>query len=61
MYEYVEILYVAQVAVMLQVSSAKVYKMIADGELGAVKRGKRLIIKRSEVLRYIDRYFAKRS
>lgn len=52
-----EILYVAQVATMLQLSSASVYKLIESDELPAVKRGKRWIVKKSDVLRDIDRYF----
>lgn len=59
MYEHTEILYVAQVAVMLQLSSASIYILIDNGDIPAVKRGRRWIIRRSDVLDYIEKYFRK--
>ena len=47
-----EVLFVADVAVTLQLSAGAIYKLIHDGKLKATKRGKKWVILRENVITY---------
>ncbi len=49
------LLYVSEAAKMLALSRARVYQMVASGELPHVRFGKAVRIPRAALLRYIER------
>jgi len=49
------LLYVSEAAKMLALSRARVYQMVASGEVPHVRFGKAVRIPRAALLRYIDR------
>jgi excisionase family DNA binding protein len=49
---------VAETAILLGIGKTKTRELIASGELGSIRTGRRLLVPRSEIEAYIDRRLA---